>query len=213
VVILGSDLSTRVLKLAAAGEYPPERLRQTPGGIVSKYFHCHRHGQEKTYRVTQDIRSMVHFARLNLMDAWPMRGPFDVIFCRNVMIYFDKPTQTRLGGLLHVMLPASNINPAKAQTNPYMFVDTGVPAFFRQLYAAGAVKGRLKVKVAGGASTQQAAEDRFAIGKRNHVTLRKMFWQNGILVDGEDVGGTCPAYPCRDLRHGIERLLYSRKRY
>ena len=93
-----------------------------------------------------------------------------------------------VGGMLHVMMPMSSVNPEKAKVNPYMFVDTGVPAFFEQLYKAGANKGRLIVKVAGGANVQKSTKDRFAIGKRNHVVLKKLFWKNGILIESEDVG-------------------------
>jgi len=93
-----------------------------------------------------------------------------------------------VGGMLHVMMPMSKVNPEKAKANPYMFVDTGVPAFFEQLYKAGGKKGRLEVKVAGGANVQKSTKDRFAIGKRNHVVLKKLFWKNGILVESEDVG-------------------------
>ena len=96
-----------------------------------------------------------------------------------------------VGGLLHVMMPFSKINPAKAKTCPYMFVDTGVPAFFKEIYDAGGVKSRLVIKVAGGANVHKAnnGEDRFAIGKRNHIVLKKLFWKNGLLIDSEDVGG------------------------
>lgn len=94
-----------------------------------------------------------------------------------------------LGGLLHVMLPSASINPDKAKLNPWMFVDTGVPAFFRELYAQGGVKSRLIVKVAGGANVQGGTSDHFAIGKRNYIQLRKMFWTNGVLIKAEDVGG------------------------
>ena len=92
----------------------------------------------------------------------------------------------RVGGLLHVMMPASSINPVKAQANPYMFVDTGVPAFLDRMRSAGADPARWIVKVAGGAST---THDHFSIGKRNWVTLRKVLWRSGILIDGQDVGG------------------------
>jgi len=94
----------------------------------------------------------------------------------------------KVGGMLHVMMPMSNVNPEKAKTNPYMFVDTGVPAFFSEIYAAGGNKNRLVVKVAGGANVQRSDNDRFAIGKRNHVVLKKLFWKNGILIEAEDVG-------------------------
>jgi chemotaxis protein CheD len=97
-----------------------------------------------------------------------------------------------VGGLLHVMLPTASIDPDKALSNPFMFVDSGVPRFFREAYAAGAAKGRLVVKVAGGASIGHSGEDRFAIGRRNYVTLKKLFWQNGIMISAEDVGGHIP---------------------
>ena len=95
-----------------------------------------------------------------------------------------------VGGLLHVMMPMSHVNPDKAKTNPYMFVDTGIPAFFRDIYEAGGIKGRLVIKVAGGANVNSIGNDRFQIGKRNYVILKKLFWKNSVLIDAEDVGGT-----------------------
>ena len=94
-----------------------------------------------------------------------------------------------VGGMLHVMLPQSSMNPDKARINPYMFVDTGLTSFFHKLYDAGAAKGRLTVKVAGGASINCEGTDRFAIGKRNCVMLKKLLWQNGVLITAEDTGG------------------------
>jgi chemotaxis protein CheD len=94
-----------------------------------------------------------------------------------------------VGGILHVMMPVSGINPEKAKANPYMFVDTGVPRFFQELYSQGAAKNRLVVKVAGGANVQTGGQDRFAIGKRNYTMLKKVFWKNGVMVESEDVGG------------------------
>ena len=96
-----------------------------------------------------------------------------------------------VGGILHVMMPLSNANPEKAKANPCMFVDTGLPAFFREAYTSGAVKGRLIVKVAGGANVQNIGNDRFAIGKRNYTILKKLLWKNGIMIAAEDTGGCC----------------------
>ncbi|MCE5278998.1 MAG: chemotaxis protein CheD [Planctomycetaceae bacterium] len=115
--------------------------------------------------------------------------------------------QGRIGGILHVMLPQSQINPEKAKVNPYMFVDTGVPAFFNELMARGAVRGRLVVKLAGGANVQGGQEDRFAIGKRNYLLLRKMLWKNNILVKAEEVGGSSPRTMYLDVDSGRTWLL------
>ena len=95
-----------------------------------------------------------------------------------------------VGGLVHVMMPQANVNPEKAQANPFMFVDSGVPAFFREIYKSGGLKGRLLVKVAGGANVHNSEGDRFAIGKRNYIVLKKLFWKNSVLIDAEDTGGT-----------------------
>lgn len=95
----------------------------------------------------------------------------------------------KVGGLLHYMLPESSIAPDKARANPAMFCDSGVPRLFKAAYELGAVKRRMTVKVAGGA---QLLDERgtFAIGKRNYLALRKIFWKNGIMIGGEHVGGT-----------------------
>ena len=95
----------------------------------------------------------------------------------------------QVGGLLHVMLPQARINPAKAESNPCMFVDAGVPRFFQMLYSAGVCRSRLVAKVAGGASVTEGSADRFNIGQRNILMLRKLLWKNNILLAGEDVGG------------------------
>ncbi len=95
----------------------------------------------------------------------------------------------KVGGMIHIMLPLSSVNPNKAKENPYMFVDSGVPEFFRACYKAGAVKQRMIVKVAGGASTHQSdKEDQFQIGKRNFLMLRKLLWKNNVLIESFDVG-------------------------
>ena len=95
-----------------------------------------------------------------------------------------------VGGMLHVMLPLSTIDPNKAAANPYMFVDTGVPRLFIECYKAGASKERLLVKAAGGACVNGNEEDDFfQIGKRNFTLLRKLLWKNGVLLKAHDIGG------------------------
>ncbi len=94
--VLATDLSTRMLHRAKQGVYESMRLRDVPAGLLSKHFQLIEARPARRYQVAPEVRQMVHFARLNLMERWPMHGPFDAIFCRNVMIYFDKPTQERL---------------------------------------------------------------------------------------------------------------------
>ncbi len=95
VRILATDISSRILAKAQAGEYEKETLKDVPRPYLSKYFTVN-HSDARIFRVCDSIKRMVRFARLNLMDEWPMKGPFDIIFCRNVMIYFDSKTQGRL---------------------------------------------------------------------------------------------------------------------
>ena len=97
--------------------------------------------------------------------------------------------RTRVGGMLHYMLPESSLSPEKAKANPAMFGDTGIPALFRAAYKLGGGKRNIIVKVVGGS---QLLDDNgaFNIGKRNYVMLRKIFWKNGILIEAEDIGGS-----------------------
>jgi chemotaxis protein CheD len=97
--------------------------------------------------------------------------------------------EVHVGGMLHFMLPDSNLSPRKAANQPAMFADTGIPALFRAAYEKGAVKGRLLIKVAGGSNLLDD-NGTFNIGKRNYVSLRKIFWKNGVLIHKEDVGGS-----------------------
>jgi chemotaxis protein CheD len=107
----------------------------------------------------------------------------------------------RVGGMLHVMLPDSSLDAHKAASQPAMFVDTGVPRLFHEAYRLGAVKERLVVKVAGGA-TAQGQSDLFEIGKRNMIALRKILWQNGVMITRHDVGGGSSRTMTLDIRTG-----------
>ncbi len=105
--------------------------------------------------------------------------------CIGITIY---DPGVKVGGLLHYMLPDSQIDAEKAQKNPWMFADTGIPLFFKEAYKLGAEKRRMEVKVAGGSQILDESGF-FNIGKRNYMALRKIFWVNNVLIHGEDVGG------------------------
>lgn len=92
--ILATDISARVLAKARRASYREDLLADVPPAMAARHFE--RDETPGTVRVKQPIRDMVKFARLNLMAPWPMRGPFDAIFCRNVMIYFERQTQQTL---------------------------------------------------------------------------------------------------------------------
>ena len=93
VKILATDLDTNVLTKAASGIYDEERVAGIDGKILNKYFRAGNGSNEGRVRVLDHVKSIITFKQLNLMGPWPMKGPFDFIFCRNVVIYFDKPTQ------------------------------------------------------------------------------------------------------------------------
>ena len=90
--ILATDISDRVLERAREGVYEEETVRDVPPLYLGKYFHR----QGGRFAVNDALRRHIAFARLNLLGEWPMRGPFDAIFCRNVMIYFDNATRQEL---------------------------------------------------------------------------------------------------------------------
>jgi len=96
VRILATDLDTEVLATARRGIYPMSRLEGLPRHRLQHWFRRGEGSQANRAKVSDEIQEMVHFRTLNLMESWPMQGPFDAIFCRNVVIYFDKPTQKRL---------------------------------------------------------------------------------------------------------------------
>jgi chemotaxis protein CheD len=105
--------------------------------------------------------------------------------CIGVAIY---DTAVRVGGLLHYMLPESSLAPPKAEKNPYMFADTGIPALFKAAYKLGAKKQRMKVVVVGG--SQVLYQEGFLnIGKRNDMAIRKIFHKNNVIIDYKDMGG------------------------
>lgn len=92
-----------------------------------------------------------------------------------------------VGGLLHFMLPDSQLDQNKARECPAMFADTGIPLLFKACYGLGAEKKRMVVKVAGGASILDDT-NYFRIGQKNITALRKIFWKNNVLIDKEDTG-------------------------
>lgn len=95
--ILATDISHRVLAVAKAGRYPGDLMTDVPADWLQRYWVKRTQPDGRvTHEAVPALRRLVHFARLNLMEDWPMRGPFDAIMCRNVMIYFDKETQQRL---------------------------------------------------------------------------------------------------------------------
>jgi len=96
IKILATDLDTEVLARGQRGVYDEDRVRGLSAARLERFFRGDDHGKSVRYAVTQELRDLITFRELNLMRALPMKGPFDAIFCRNVIIYFDKDTQREL---------------------------------------------------------------------------------------------------------------------
>lgn len=95
--VVATDIDTKVLETASNGVYPLERVEKLSRERLRRFFLKGRGERSGFVRVRPELQRLVEFRPLNLLGAnWPVKGPFDAIFCRNVMIYFDKPTQSRI---------------------------------------------------------------------------------------------------------------------
>lgn len=145
IKILATDISDRMMEKARKGIYDAETIKTLPPLLRTKYFESTNAGSGRRYQVRPQLQSMVNFAKLNLMEEWPMRGPFEAIFCRNVMIYFDKPTQEKLvkrfwsllkqGGYLFV----GHSESLTFLTHDYRYLQ---PAVYQKVKSPAAVHGR-----------------------------------------------------------------------
>lgn len=107
--ILATDLSTKVLSIARNGVYKKDQVAGVKPVLLRKYFQIGHGRWEGFYRVKKEIRAMISFRRLNLIEPLPFNRRFDLIFCRNVMIYFDKPTQKELVDKFHQVLTENGV--------------------------------------------------------------------------------------------------------
>ncbi|MGI6280345.1 MAG: CheR family methyltransferase [Acutalibacteraceae bacterium] len=130
--ILATDISLKAMEAAKNGVYGEESLKELPKTWKMKYFN--KQGDEY-YELKDEVRNQVIFKRLNLMDPFPYQQPFDLIFCRNVMIYFDQPTKNALinkfynalksGGYLFI----GHSETVQRDTSPFIYVE---PSIYRK---------------------------------------------------------------------------------
>ena len=94
--ILATDLDSNILDVARSGVYPNDHIKEIPAAQSKRWFQVGRGLNEGSIKVVDDIKNMVTYRQLNLTEKWPMKGTFDIIFCRNVTIYFDRDTRVTL---------------------------------------------------------------------------------------------------------------------
>lgn len=110
VAILATDIDTRVLETARGGVYPLDRVEKMSEPRKRQFLLRGKGSMEGQCRVIEPLRQMIQFRPLNLLDAqYPMKGPFDAVFCRNVMIYFDKPTQLSILSRMAPLIAADGL--------------------------------------------------------------------------------------------------------
>jgi len=96
IKLLATDIDSNVLSVGKAGVYEYRKIESIDEKYKAKYFKRGAGSNENNVRVTKELNNLITFKQLNLLHDWPIKGPFDVIFCRNVIIYFDKTTQQDL---------------------------------------------------------------------------------------------------------------------
>lgn len=115
--ILATDLSTKALNAAKDATYRPEDLENLSDGQRKRFFKEHEDENGSKFHVKQGVRDLVSIRRLNLNDAWPVNGPFQVIFCCNVMIYFNTETRKKLVQRFYdVLMPGGILAVGSAET-------------------------------------------------------------------------------------------------
>jgi chemotaxis protein CheD len=107
----------------------------------------------------------------------------------------------KIGGMIHYQLPDSDMDEDRAKRDPFMFADTGLHLLINKMVEMGANKKRMTVKAAGGAAMATGPKG-FDIGKRNFLSLRKVLWQYGIMMNSHDVGGSNPRNMYLDIETG-----------
>ena len=130
---------------------------------------------------------------------------FSLGSCLGITIY---DPVSKVGGMVHAMLPDSSLNPAKAAQHPGMFVDSGIPALFRAAYKLGLDKGRALICVAGGAQIMDTSGF-FNIGQRNVNRLATLLEQHGLEIKAMEVGGLVSRTIQMNIATGEVRLKTS----
>ncbi len=123
--------------------------------------------------------------------------------CLGIAVY-DRLHQ--VGGMLHAQLPLGQLSPERSRDSPSLFVDLGILLLFKAVIELGGVQRNLRVTVAGGANVTGPIASQFDIANRNLTVMRKIFWQQGILVSGEDTGGGLPRTMSLDLATGTTMI-------
>jgi len=127
--------------------------------------------------------------------------------CVAVVLY---DSVNKIGGMIHVALPDSEINQDKAARHPSYFADTGLPLLFKKMNILGASRKSSTIKMAGGASVIQSCES-FDIGKRNVLAVRKILWNKKLGIKKEDVGGNYSRTVSLNIENGTVTITNSGK--
>lgn len=135
-------------------------------------------------------------------DATATLVTYSLGSCVGITIY---DPIAKVGGMLHAMLPDSTINPERAASRPFMFVDTGLPAMFHAVYALGGLKHRLAIKLAGGAEFLDTNKV-FNIGRRNIEIVEAMLARNAVQLESSVTGGRDSRTMRLDLTTGAVTL-------
>lgn len=134
VEIIATDIDTNVLATASAGIYPIDRVKKMDSQRVHKFFEKGTGDHTGLVRVKRAVRDLIHFHQLNLLDhQWPFNEGFDAIFCRNVMIYFDKPTQSKIiEKFMHLMHPETLLFAGHSEN--FLYVSDGLQLLGKTVY-------------------------------------------------------------------------------